>query len=185
MNDLSFYESIRDQMRTGDILLWHSNSILGALIRWRTGGDENHASMIIRLQEYEGREHRRYHTEAMERGVYPNLLSSRLKEFDGQVWWLPLKDEYNDKRAEIGARITEVWGCPYDYGSLFWQLVGKVSVETRRMFCSEVVDYAMGHSGEAANPHELLSRGYHKDKILILENTVPETYNIPTSTSEV
>jgi len=179
------YEECKDAMRTGDILLWRSNSLLGAIIRMKTGGDENHASMIIRLQEYEGREQRRYHTEAMENGVCPNLLSARVKGFDGKVWWLPLKDEYEGRRAEIGARLTEVWGKPYDYGSLFWQLVGKVSVETRRMFCSEVVDYAMGHTGEAANPHELLSRGYHKDQVLIWENMVPAIYNMPTGTSEV
>ena len=160
--DLTIYDSVKEGMKTGDFLLWKSNSIVGSLIRWRTGGDENHASSIIRMQEYEGLERRRFHTEAMERGVYPNILSVRLAEFDGEVWWCQLKDEYNQHRQEIGERLTECWGKPYDYESIAKQIFASVNVDLQRMFCSEVVYYALGGTGKAPNPHELLGLGFHK-----------------------
>lgn len=163
--DLTKYNEVKDDMKTGDILSWKSKSLIGSLIRWKTGGEANHSSMVIRLSEYEGTERRRYHTEAMERGVYPNLLSQRLQEYDGEVWWLPLKDEYNEARICIGQRLTECWGKPYDYKSIFTQLFAKVSVNMRRMFCSEVVYYALGGTGKAPNPNELENMGYNKDKV--------------------
>ena len=161
--DLTIYNSVKDDMKTGDFLLWKSNSIVGSLIRWKTGGDENHASSIIRMSEYEGTERRRFHTEAMGRGVYPNLLSVRLAEFDGEVWWYQLRDEYDAKRTEIGMRLTECWGRPYDYDSIVKQIFCSVSMDMRKMFCSEVVYYSLGGTGKAPNPHELAGMDFHKN----------------------
>jgi len=121
------------------------------------------------MSEWEGLERRRFHTEAMERGVYPNLLSRRLATFKGQVWWLPLKNTWDAERQKIGERITECWGIGYDYPSLFYQLIGKVSIDTQKMFCSEVVDYALGFTGQAHNPGELETLGIHRDKVLIYD----------------
>lgn len=178
MPNLNLYNNIKDGMKTGDILQWHSYSAVGKIIRWKTkqkDEDErevpNHSSMIIRLSEWE-EERRRYHTEAMERGVYPNLLSRRLEEFKGRVWWLPLKDEWDSKREEIGLRLTDVWGIPYDYQSLVWQLLGKVSVDVRRLFCSEVIDFALFGkiNKKASNPREVENLGVHKDRIFIFDS---------------
>jgi hypothetical protein len=168
---MNIYEVVKDQLKTGDILQWHSKSIVGSLIRWRTDSDANHSSMIIRLAEYECLERRRFHTEAMGRGVYPNLLSNRLKGYRGKVWWLPLKDSWNPDRQKIGERLTECWGKKYDYKSLFWQAIGKVSIDTQQMFCSEVIDYALGFTGTAHNPGELEALGIHRDKILIYDQS--------------
>jgi hypothetical protein len=152
---INIYDSVKDDMKTGDILYWRTNSLIGALIRAKTGGVGNHISQIIRLAEYEGEERRRYHTEALERGVYPNLLSQRIKEFSGSVWWLPLKEEWDLKRIGIGIRMAEMWGTEYDYASLFWQLIGKVNTDARQLFCSEFAWKALGFGGIAPNPKEL------------------------------
>jgi len=167
---LDTYNAIKDQMKTGDIIQWHSNSLVGSIIRWRTKAEANHSSMVIRMSEWEGLERRRFHTEAMGRGVYPNLLSNRLEGYKGKVWWMPLKDSWDDKRQLVGERLTDCWGKEYDYKSLLWQAIGKVSIDTQQMFCSEVVDYALGFTGQAHNPGELETLGIHKDKILIYES---------------
>jgi hypothetical protein len=168
---LDMYNAVKDRMKTGDILLWQSDSLLGSAIRWRTKSDVNHASMIIRMSEWEGLERRRFHTEAMERGVYPNLLSNRLEGCKGKVWWLPLKDSWDNKRQLIGERLTDCWGKKYDYKSLLWQAIGKVSIDTQQLFCSEVIDYALGFTGQAHNPGELEGLGINSDKILIYESS--------------
>lgn len=167
---MNAYPIYREYFKTGDILQWASYSMIGSVIRWRTKSDANHSSMVIRLSEWEGLERRRFHTEAMERGVYPNLLSNRLKDYKGKMWWMPLKDSWDDKRQLIGERLTEVWGKAYDYKSLMWQTIGKVSIDTQQMFCSEVVDYALGFTGQAHNPGELETLGIHRDKILIYDS---------------
>lgn len=167
---INLYEQYKDDLKTGDLLQWQSYSLLGKLIRWRTGAEANHSSMIIRMSEYEGLVRRRFHTEAMERGVYPNLLSNRLNDYKGKMWWLPLKDTWNDQRRIIGERLTDTWGKQYDFKSLLWQAVGKCSIDTQQMFCSEVIDYALGFTGTAHNPGELETLGIHRDRILLYDS---------------
>lgn len=152
---INIYDEVKEQMKTGDHIGWASATMTGGIIRWRTKGYINHSSMIIRLAEFEGEQRRRYHTEAMERGVYPNLLSNRLKKYEGEVWWYPLKPELDEKRTEIGRRLCEMWGIEYDYKSLMWQLLGKVNADARKLFCSEVCYLAYGFTGKAPNPYEL------------------------------
>lgn len=167
---IDIYDSIKDDIKTGDILYWRSKSLVGSLIRARTGGWGNHISQTNRMSEYEGLERRRYHTEALERGVYPNLLSRRIREFDGSVRWLPLKDEWDSKRTEIGICMAEMWGTPYDYPSLFWQIIGKVSTDAKQLFCSEFAWKALGFDGTAPNPKELAEdKPFYKKSILIWE----------------
>lgn len=159
MNNLSAYEDCKHTMKTGDVLLWRSNSLIGAAIRFFTRSEINHASMIIRLAEYEGEERRCYHSEALERGVFPNVLSKRLAAFDGTVWWYQLLPDWDSKRTEIGRRMIDMMGTPYDYPSLFANIVGRVSADARRLFCSEYCYLALGYAGKAPQPHELPKLG--------------------------
>lgn len=169
MDDLTLYNQHKADMRTGDTLGWESRSLVGAAIRWKTGGDINHSSMVIRLAECEGRQDRRFHTEALEKGVYPNLLSERLRSHTGRVWWYPLIDDWDAHRVEIAERLATMWGKGYDYGSLFWQLVGKASADTRRLFCSETCFIALGYKGIAPNPYELSQYPIWKPRVLIYD----------------
>jgi hypothetical protein len=171
MNKLDLYAAVRDQMKTGDLLQWSSNSVLGALIRWRTNAEVNHSGLVIRLQEYEGLERRRWTLEALEKGFYPNLLSRRLEQFDGRVWWYPLKDELNGQRQAIGERAFSMVGIGYDFLSIFQQLVGRVSADMKHLFCSEGCYLAYGFQGTAPNPGEMPGLGIFKEPVLILDST--------------
>ena len=73
MNDLTLYHSVKAQIQTGDLLMWSSNGIVGKAIRWRTLSEFSHASLAIRLAEYEGAEGRRFTTEALADGVVLNI----------------------------------------------------------------------------------------------------------------
>lgn len=152
----AYYEQIKDRMKTGDLLQWRSNSLVGGLIRWRTGSIFNHSSLVLRLQEYEGAEHRRYTTEALEHGTVLNFLSRRLEKYDGEVWWCPLKDEWESRRQEIGERALSLIGIPYDYKSLIKQIIGKVSAEATSLFCSEYCYLSYGLTGTAPTPADML-----------------------------
>jgi hypothetical protein len=161
------YTDIKQQMKTGDLLLWRSNSLLGAAIRFFSKGTVNHASIVMCFPEYEGEECRRWTTEALEHGTVLNLLSRRLDDYDGQVWWYPLKDDWEQQRSIIGHRALEMIGIPYDYKSLFKNIVGKVSAEARRLFCSEYYYLSLGLQGEAPTPADLPNLGIFKQEVKI------------------
>lgn len=153
------YLANRDLMATGDLLLWSSNSLIGAAIRLFTRSNVNHASLIIRLKEYEGEDRRRYHGEAVGRGVLPVPLSTDLEQHDGSCWWYPLRQEWDHKRGEIGRRMIEMFGKRYDYRSLLRNALGHVSADSRRLFCSEYCYLSLGLQGMAPRPNELLRLG--------------------------
>jgi len=168
MNDISKYIAVKDQMKTGDLLQWRSRSIIGALIRWRTKSEVNHSSLVIRLSEYEGLERRRFTQEALEHGVVLNLLSRRLAQFSGEVWWLPLKDEWNEKRQGIGEMALSYTGIPYDYQSIADQIIGKVFSDTKELFCSELCYICYGFSGKVLSPGEMPELEIFKEAVQIL-----------------
>ncbi len=179
MNDLSAYNAVKDNMKTGDMLQWHSNSLLGLGIRLRTQAKRaqyekdhdinvNHTCMVIRLKEYEGEERRRWTQESLEHGVTLNLLSRRLEQFDGSVWWYPLKPEWDAKRTAIGQMAMSLIGVPYDYDSIFKQIIAKVSVDARNLFCSENYLYCCGFDGKALSPNEMPELGWHLEPVKIL-----------------
>lgn len=168
MIDLTKYNAIKDQMKTGDLLQWNSSSIIGWLIRWKTGSDVNHSSLVIRLSEYEGLERRRFTHEALEHGVILNLLSRRLDQFAGKVWWYPLKDEWDERRQRIGELALAWTGVPYDYRSIADQLIASVSAEATALFCSEMCFLAYGFAGKAPTPGEMPGLGIFKKGLQIL-----------------
>jgi hypothetical protein len=177
MNDLVIYDLAKGQMKTGDMLQWRSNSLLGWAIRLKTQGQRpqyekdhdinvNHTCMVIRLAEYEGEERRRWTQEALEHGVVLNLLSRRLEQFDGSVYWYRLRPEFN--RTAIGQVALSLIGVPYDYGSILKQLIAKVSVDARNLFCSEDYLYCFSFKGKALSPNEMPELGWHLEPVRIL-----------------
>jgi hypothetical protein len=163
--DLTKYNQIKEQMKTGDLLQWRTNSIVGALIRWKTNSNVNHSSLVIRLSEYEGLERRRFTMEALEHGTVLNYLSRRLEQYDGEVWWYPLRDEMDASRKAIGERASALIGIPYDYMSIAKQVVGRVSADARSLFCSEYCFLSWGYTGVAPNPGQLPGLGIFKEPI--------------------
>ena len=163
----NLYDAVKEQLKTADLLLWQSNSKIGRVIQWYTDSDYSHASLVIRLAEYEGLERHRYTTEARSHGVVLNLLSRRLEHQNGHCWWFALKDAWNDKRQLIGERALSYVGIPYDFKGISRFLFGPVSADIQAIFCSELVSMAYGYPG-APSPVQLLDYGIHKKGVKIL-----------------
>jgi hypothetical protein len=169
MNDLTLYEKYRGEMKTGDCLLYRSNEILGKLIRVFSRGF-NHAGLVLRLDEYQGKENRVWTMEALGHGVVLNFLSRKLADYNGEVWWYPLLPVYNDKRQATGEFACIQAGTPYDYGSLFKNIAARVSANARKLFCSELVflawRYALIAFGKTApRPGDIPALGIFKEPI--------------------
>jgi hypothetical protein len=175
MNDLSKYMEVREEMKTGDMLEWASPGIIGKLIRWRTG-EYSHTSGIIRLSEYEGKPRRRYHLEAQEKGFYPATLSTEVETYEGHIWWYPLKDEYSLMRGAIGEKALSMVGVGYDFLSLFKNVLGRVNVNVKKLFCSEAwfiiyrtaLELPISEKTKAPTPSDMPKLGIFKDAVQIL-----------------
>jgi hypothetical protein len=105
------------------------------------------------------------------------MLSRKLEGYDGQVYWYPLKDEYNELRPKIAFYVLDKIDIRYDYKSLFKQLLGRVSSDANRLFCSEVcnlawvsagIDTGFPTDGIAPTPDDINNFKIFRDKIRIL-----------------
>jgi len=117
-------------MKTGDLLQWREDVWWMSYIWfWRlvTQSKVNHSSMVLRLQQYEEFEKRRFTTESRKHGTVLNRLSSRLRQYDGEVWWYPLKDDWDPHRQKIGEEMLERIGISYN-------IAGVVKLTLRRLF---------------------------------------------------
>lgn len=169
MNDLTIYNSVKHQMQTGDLLQWRSESLIGALIRWRTLSEWNHSSLVVSFQEYQGTEGRRFTTEALSDGVVLNLLSNRLERHKGNVWWYPLDEEKCPvKRPNIGELALKYIGTGYDYQSILRLVLRRVSNDAAKLFCSEYVAICYGHEGQAMTPADLPHLNIFKEPVRLI-----------------
>jgi hypothetical protein len=173
-NNLDKYLSIRGEMKSGDAIQWRGNSLLGWAIRlWSK--EVNHTSLVIDLSLYKEMGNRRWVLEAEAEGIDFNLLSLRLRHFDGEVWWLPIRPEFYKYRDIVAAWAFDKKGTKYDYGSLFKNMFGKVSAEANKLFCSEFFYLAWKNATgndfgmrKAPLPCDIPKMGMFKDPIQIL-----------------
>ena len=133
----------------------------------------NHASLVLRLKHYEELKDRRFLLEALEMGITLRLLSRRLSDYSGEVYWYALLPEFEDKRPLIRNYSLIKVGTPYDYGSLFKQMVARVPSDPKRFFCSEYCYMAYKAAGlpviseKAPRPGDLPGLGIFKPAVRI------------------
>lgn len=165
---IDLYDTFAPVMKTGDMLFFHGHKPVSILVRAFSRGYFSHTSMVTRLAEVEGAGRiRRYHTEADGARVYPGLLSRKVWDYDGEVWYFPLKDEWDIHRGEILDRLAEMWGVPYDFRSLFRNIVTRVNADASKLFCSEMNYLALGYTGKAPTPSELAKFDIFKGSVMI------------------
>lgn len=179
MSTLDLYLKHRGQMQSGDLIEWRSSTALGGSIRMFTRREVNHSSILVRPKEYAALLNRRFLIEALSGGLVPRLLSARLKEFKGKVWWSALKesvatDELREHMA-TWAIMETVKGTRYDYGSLLGNAFSRVNVDASRWFCSEAYTAMLQHAGlvspqmKARRPGEFGALNLHIPPVLILD----------------
>ena len=147
MRDLSQYDGLRNLIKTGDLVEFSSNGIIGKTIMWKTGRQVSHCSIVIRLPYKDSP--RRFIVEAIRTGVEFQLLSDVLQHYDGKAIWYGLKPEHDDRRDAVGewtfGELSQ--HKTYDFGGVISQLWGRVNLDTRKYYCSELIDAAYIEAG--------------------------------------
>lgn len=179
---MELYGMHKPQMASCDLLEWRSLTALGGAIRLFTGRKVNHSSILVRPQEYAGLKDRRFLIEALSGGLVPRLLSARLAEFKGQVWWHALKPsavtQKQRNRMVVWAIMETVKGTRYDYGSLFGNMFSRVNVDASRWFCSEAYTAMLQtgglykKDGKALRPGEFDPLGLHVPPVMIYDSNL-------------
>ena len=182
---LSTYLSLRDSIKTGDLIEFAGASLVSKAIRAVTKQDVNHSALVIAPPDFCGLKHRRILLESLANGIEPNYLSERIVQTHnegGSVYWSPLLDRFDSERVCVGTWAVDEYLLKkpkYDYGSLCAQLFSRVSADARRYFCSEWVEFCLRASprlcqivetlagGKATRPGEFRRLGVFGDPVWI------------------
>ncbi len=98
------YKDARKLMKPGDVIAFSGNSFFSEIIKLATFSNISHVGVILQTQVFNDGSGR-FFNKVIESatvhgfsGVNDNRLSERLNEFDGDIWWLPLKKELRKER---------------------------------------------------------------------------------------
>ncbi len=133
------YKRLREEIRTGDCILWKSRGLLPWVIQlW---SEYSHASLVVRLDLYAGLRDRVFLVEALSHGLALTLLSARLESTRGEAWLFHPDGlgAAEEDRLRESALLNCAKGAGYDYGGFLANLFGRVSMDAQRYFCSEHV----------------------------------------------
>ena len=183
--ELPLYFPHREKLQAGDLLQWRSETPLGWAIRFarkvRTAIGalwhlkwvwpeirDNHSSWVVK-EPYHQDTSRRYHCESVSRGLTLRILSDRLMEHKGKVWWHPLLAGHSHARDCMSRWGYDNQDLGYDFLSIFKQIYRGVKVGTSRVFCSESVcavvrDCGLTENKKALPPDMMLGLGLWQKK---------------------
>jgi hypothetical protein len=131
------YKEARPRILTGDVILWKGKGIISSLImKW---SEYSHASLVVRLKEYEELKNRVFLVEALSSGLQFRLLSEKLGK-GSEAFWMSINMPLEQlEKSREHALIECAKGIPYDYSSIFKNIFGKVNNNAKEYFCSEFV----------------------------------------------
>lgn len=174
------YDTLRPNIRHGDVIAFGGEGLESGIIKLVTNSPVSHVGVVY--QTFRDRLVGIWQNDIMEStslngmsGVTFSRLSSRLMDYRGRAWWLPLSEEF---RAKIDWQAFHVWlalneGKPYakhaavmsalDWGDRLPLIGGLFRNKERyqRLFCSHLVCGAFKSAGAlpaALNPSEMTPR---------------------------
>lgn len=91
------YQDARKNMKPGDVVAFGGSSAFSKLIKFTTRSHVSHVGIVMQTQMLDENSGR-FFNQVMEStildefaGVTLSRFSERLRDYDGEVWWLPLR----------------------------------------------------------------------------------------------
>jgi len=170
--DLSTYYSLKPKIKTGDLLEFAPDSTLGKVIRLKTHSDVSHTGMVVSLP-YEELKDYRHVLEVTEVGTCINILYKRLKYYKGSVFWLPLKEEYDEVRYDLAIWALLNTCSEFPTRKLLRALLEDVLVDYDKFMCNEYYFLNLKENnlvtGDVApHPGDFMKFGIHKPRIQLV-----------------
>jgi hypothetical protein len=164
------YATVRERMQPGDIIAFSSNQGFSRLIKMATRSQVTHVGIVFQSKLYlYGEAQPGFFNQVMESmSVNPttaativNRLSDRVKFYDGEIWWLPLRRSVRDqmdlqefynfllhqehKTFDVVQAVKAAFDIPARF-PLTARLAKNVE-DYSKLFCSELASAALEHSG--------------------------------------
>lgn len=154
---MPMYENVRDQLKTGDIILFSGKSAISNIIKIFSGGKWSHVGMVLRLPEFDDAvmlwesttlsDINDVETGVAIKGVQLVPLSQRLTSYNGEVTVRLLNKAITKPMFNaLAARRKELSRKPYERGETelikaAWDGLGGASKgeDLSSLFCSELV----------------------------------------------
>jgi hypothetical protein len=176
---------VRQEIMSGDVLMFRGDNILSGLIQAGTGSPYSHAGIAFRSETLDpfrtpDGPGRVYVVEAVGAGIRMDLLSEIVAHYHGAVELWRLTPKYRDRfdAAKAVAEARRYIGRPYAFAHLFYFLLDWLTFKlfdlrshTRKrqcMFCSQLVSraYVRGgvdlcklHTDAGTTPADLICEG--------------------------
>lgn len=173
MVKLDNYQNVRDKMKPGDIIAFGGNSLFSRWTKLTTRSAVTHIAIVMQTTMRDGNDGR-YFNQVMEatvyngkKGVMTNRLSDRLRDYDGDIWWLPLgesaRTDFEQNKHNFFNFMFAQDGKAYDVLQLFGSAVdtlddhplfGKLTYNQEDFsswFCSELVAEGLEKAGVVEN----------------------------------
>ena len=164
------YDNVRNRMRTGGLLAFGGTEFTSEVIKEVTDSPVSHVGMVFSTYASGfkgGRVVQVIESTSLGdgfAGVQINRLSVHIKQYDGDIWWLPL-NEKNQKRVEFYKQkfvrfLIDQVGKPYDAPQAIASAIDplwEAEEDLTKLFCSELVSAAYKHIGiipPSLNPSE-------------------------------
>ena len=142
------YSAVRDEITTGDVLLFQGSSLLSKLIRWGSGSAYSHAGIAAWWDD------RLLVFQATGRGTEVLPVSSAVDAYDGQVDWYALRSDKKFSPEQTQRLINQavtLLGRAYARSgllNLMWRMLwgrfrGRLDPKScpDTLFCSQYVSY--------------------------------------------
>ncbi|QDT98675.1 C40 family peptidase [Gimesia aquarii] len=163
------YEEIRDQFKTGDIILFSGKGAFSSMIKLFSGGKWSHIGMVIRLPDFDDavllwESTTLTNTSDVEfnssiKGVQLVALSERISRYAGEISLRPLNKPINESMySDLSQLRHKLSRRPYERDELellrsAWDgIAGANSEDLSSVFCSELVAEAYQSMGLLPEP---------------------------------
>ncbi|WP_243375276.1 hypothetical protein [Geotalea sp. SG265] len=166
------YEEAREKMQPGDVIAFSGKGNVSEVIKLFTKSEVSHVGVVYKTKQINDSDPNRYINTLMEStslegfsGVIMTRLSDRIRDYDGNLWWLPLsqvsrsnlnvtkffdflvKQEgkaYDTKQA-IKSALDALDNTPFLRGTTYNK------EDFSKFFCSELVAAALEEAGVINN----------------------------------
>lgn len=165
----ALYQDVRPKMKAGDVIAFSGKGNFSEIIKWATRAAVSHVGVILQSKlQIDGEPQSGIFNQIIEStslngfsGVIISRLSDRLDTYDGEIWWLPLRQDIHaamDKKKYYDFLIHQErkeYDMPQAIKSALdaldkVPLVGNLTHNAEdfsRFFCSELVAAALEAAG--------------------------------------